>query len=184
MEYSHTYIAEFVKRAQSGDSDAFAELYNMTFNKVYNYSRHYLRDEFLAQDAVQEVFILALKNINKLNDPTLFIAWINQISFHVCYDMAKAHKSDYGEIDSEMLEEICDTKKDSNPEDFTIDNDESRRLKAAIQRLSTSEQELVTLRYFNSMKIDDIVNATGISRSTVKRQLNSITEKLRRYMKN
>ena len=36
MEFSHAYIAEYVRRAQNGDSDAFAELYNMTFNKVYN----------------------------------------------------------------------------------------------------------------------------------------------------
>ncbi len=183
MDYNHSYIAEFVTRAQRGDSDAFAQLYNMTFNKVYNYARHYLRDDYLAQDAVQEVYISALKNLSKLNDPTLFIAWLNQISFHVCYDMAKAHKSDYGDIDSELLEEIRDTKRDSNPEANALKKDESERLKAAVERLSVSEKELVSLRYFNSMKIDDIVNVTGISRSTVKRQLNAITEKLKRYMK-
>ncbi len=183
MEYSHTYIAEFVKRAQAGDSNAFAELYNMTFNKVYNYARHYLRDEHLAQDAVQEVFISALKNIQKLNDPTLFVAWLNQISFHVCFDMAKANKTEYGEIDSELLEEVSDTKKESNPEATALENDETRRLKEAIDRLPASEKALVTMRYFNSMKIDDIVNATGISRSTVKRSLNTIIAKLKRYMK-
>ena len=81
------YIAGLVIRAQHSDSDAFAELYALTYNKVYNYTRHYLRDDFLAQDAMQEVYILALKNIGKLNDPTVFIAWLNRICFHVCYDM-------------------------------------------------------------------------------------------------
>lgn len=183
MELSHTQIAEFVRLAQAGSSDAFAQLYSMTFNKVYNYARHYLRDEYLAQDAVQEIFISALKNIQKLNDPTLFIAWLNQISFHVCYDMAKANKSDYGEIDSELLEEVSDTKRSSNPEASYIDKDEMERLRAAIDRLPTSEKSLVTMRYLNSMKIDDIVNATGISRSTVKRSLNAVIAKLKRYMK-
>ena len=65
------YIAGLVIRAQHSDSDAFAELYALTYNKVYNYTRHYLRDDFLAQDAMQEVYILALKNIGKLNDPTV-----------------------------------------------------------------------------------------------------------------
>ena len=73
------YIAGLVIRAQHSDSDAFAELYALTYNKVYNYTRHYLRDDFLAQDAMQEVYILALKNIGKLNDPTVFIAWLNPI---------------------------------------------------------------------------------------------------------
>ena len=72
------YIAGLVIRAQHSDSDAFAELYALTYNKVYNYTRHYLRDDFLAQDAMQEVYILALKNIGKLNDPTVFIAWLNR----------------------------------------------------------------------------------------------------------
>ena len=49
------YIAGLVIRAQHSDSDAFAELYALTYNKVYNYTRHYLRDDFLAQDAMQEV---------------------------------------------------------------------------------------------------------------------------------
>ena len=86
------YIAGLVIRAQHSDSDAFAELYALTYNKVYNYTRHYLRDDFLAQDAMQEVYILALKNIGKLNDPTVFIAWLNRICFHVCYDMTQKNR--------------------------------------------------------------------------------------------
>ena len=35
------YIAGLVIRAQHSDSDAFAELYALTYNKVYNYTRHY-----------------------------------------------------------------------------------------------------------------------------------------------
>jgi len=79
-ELNITYIAGLVLRAQANDSDAFAELYALTYNKVYNYSRHYLRDDYLAQDAMQEIYIRVLKNITKLNDPSLFIAWLNHIS--------------------------------------------------------------------------------------------------------
>lgn len=75
-ELNIQYIAGLVLRARQNDSDAFAELYALTYNKVYNYARHYLRDDFLAQDAMQEIYILALKNLSKLNDPTLFIAWL------------------------------------------------------------------------------------------------------------
>lgn len=182
MELNHAYLAEFVKHAQNGDSDAFAELYNMTFNKVYNYCRHYLRDDYLAQDAVQEVYISALKNIQKLNDPTLFIAWLNQIAFHVCFDICKKNSPDYEDADSEILEEISDTSADANPEGRAISKDEHERLKTAISKLSPIHQQLITLRYFNNMKIDEIVSMTGISRSTVKRQLQSATDALSKFM--
>lgn len=183
MEFSHSYIAEFVKRAQTGDNDAFAELYNIALKKVYNYARHYFRDEYLAQDAVQEVFINAYRNIRNLKDPTLFIAWINQIAFHVCFDMAKKNNSAPDDMDDELLEQVSDTGPDSNPEETAVNKDEKERLKAAIDRLSENEKQLVTLRYFNQMKIEDIVDATGISRSTVKRQLAAAIEKLKLLMK-
>ena len=183
MEYSHEYIGEFVKLAQDGDSDAFAQLYSLTFNKIYNYSRHYLKDEYLAQDAVQEIFIVALRKLSSLNEPTLFIAWLNQIAFHVCYDMQKSLKADYGEIDSDILEAISDTKVSSNPEASTCKLDESLRLKKAIDSLSATKKELITLRYFNNMKIDEIVNVTEMSKSTVKRQLQAAIDELNVMMK-
>ena len=92
MEYQHSYIAELVRKVTKGDSEAFAELYTLTSDKVFAYTNRYLRDEYLAEDAVQEIYILAYKNISKLNDPTLFVAWLNQISFRVCYDIDKKRK--------------------------------------------------------------------------------------------
>ncbi len=183
MELNHRYIAELVRRTKDGDGDSFAELYSMSFNKIYNYARHYLRDEYLAQDAVQEVFINALKNINKLKDPTLFVAWLNQIAFRVCFDFARTHKNDYKEADSELLEEVSDSKSEANPEESSMEKDEKSRLMAAIDRLKPTEREIIILRYFQALKIDDIVDATGISKSTVKRQLSSAVEKLKEIMK-
>lgn len=182
MEYSHTYIAEVVKRAQSGGSDAFAELYNMTYKKVYNYCWHYLKDEYLAQDAVQEIYISALKNLDKLNDPTLFVAWLNQISFHVCFDMTKKN-GDCDATDSEILEEVSDSNESNNPEAEAFKNDEHERLRKALDKLPGTEKELIVLRYYSNMKIDEIVEVTGISRSTVKRHINSATDRLKILMK-
>ena len=87
LDYKH--IANLVSRAQSGDSNAFAELYAATYQRQYLYAYRYLKDEFLAQDALQETYILALKNLIKLKDPTLVISWLNQINFRVCYNLHK-----------------------------------------------------------------------------------------------
>ena len=89
FEPDHNYLAGLVRKVQSKDSNAFAELYGLTYKKVYNYALCYLRDAYLAQDAVQEVYILVLKKIDQLNDAMLFTAWLNQIGFHVCYDICR-----------------------------------------------------------------------------------------------
>ncbi len=180
MDLSYSYLAEYVTRAAKGDSNAFAELYSLTYSKVYNYARHYMKDDFLAQDAVQEIYISALKNLHKLNDPSLFIAWLNQIAFHVCFDMSKSRKTGYGEAGTDMMEALeYMPASDLSPEDTALTNDEQTRLSKAIESLPLQERELITLRFYNEMKVDEIVDATGLSKSTVKRHLNSAIEHLR-----
>ena len=116
-EPDHQQLAALVLLIQHNNNDAFAELYALTYNKVYNYARHYLRDDFLAQDAVQEIYISVLKNIGKLKDPMLFIAWLNQISFHVCFDISKKHiKTGDTPLEDDILYTLCDEHPHSNPE--------------------------------------------------------------------
>lgn len=178
-----SFLAALVVRAQRGDSNAFAELYAQTYNKVYNYACHYLKDTHLAQDAVQEVYISALKNLSKLNDPTLFIAWLNQISFHTCYDMMKKNAAYSNNSDPELLELIADESVSINPEQQTMDKDEHERLDNAIKQLSPYEQQLIRMRYFNDMKLEDIADALETSLSTVKRHVNAAKDKLADILK-
>lgn len=167
------YLAGLVTRAKQNDSDAFAELYALTYNRVYNYARHYLRDDFNAQDAMQEVYILALKNLNKLNDATLFLAWINRISFHVCYDISLKLGQGSPVFDPEILEVIQDEHPEANPESHFQVKDEYKRLSDALESLPFHEKQVLTMRYYNNMKLEDIADAMDISRSSVKRYIAS-----------
>ena len=172
-------IAGLVLRAQSNDSDAFAELYAMTYNKVYNYARHYLKDDFLAQDAMQEIYILALRNLNKLNDPTVFIAWLKRISFNVCYDMSQKHQQrNQAMPGSEILEIIEDDYIGSNPEANYQKKDEALRVNQALDELPFNEKQVLVMRFYNDMKLEEIAAAMDISRSSVKRYIASGQKRL------
>lgn len=176
--YDHAYIASLVKRARIGNSDAFTELYGITYNHIYNYAARYLKDEHLAQDAVQETYITAFKNMKSIKDPSLFVAWLNQINFHTCFDMCKKMNSQYGVVDHETLELARDENIEHNPEDIYEKNDEINKLHEAIDKLPFHEKQVIVLRYYNEMKLEDIAKTLKISRSTVKRYLQSAKEKL------
>ena len=175
----HGYLADLVVKAQGNDTNAFSELYALTYDKVYNYSRHYLRDSYLAQDAVQEVYILALKKLKNLKDPMLFTAWLNQISFRVCYDICKKRDSDYGTIDDDFLNSFRDENTSSNPEERAQQNGEQSRLKKAIENLPHLQRTIVIMRFFNDMKLEDIADAMDISLSSVKRYIDAAKQTLR-----
>jgi len=177
-DFNHSYISNLVVKAQSGNSDAFAELYAMTYKHVFNYAAHYLRDQDLAQDAVQDTYISALKNIQSIKDTSLFIAWLNQICFHTCYDMCKKNNQLNENDPSELIELIKDEYLGHNPELNFENDDEIKRLKDAIQKLPFNEQQVIVMRYYNELKLEDIAKALRISKSSVKRHLKNAIESL------
>ena len=180
-DFNHAYIGNLVIKAQSGNSEAFAELYATTYNHIYNYSRHYLRDPYLAQDALQETYVSALKNINNIKDPSLFVAWLNQICFHVCYDMTRKSKPD--SVSSELLDLVLDDHPEHNPDEHYEDQEEIEAVKAAVASLPFLEQQVIVMRFYNEMKLEDIAAALSCSRSSVKRYIASGKKTLEKLLR-
>lgn len=182
-DLNHSYIGQLVINAQNGDSDAFAELYAVTYKHTYNYAAHYLRNGDLAQDALQETYILALKNIMGIKEPSLFVAWLNQICFRVCYDMSRKNSTGSPEVDPELMELVRDDYLPHNPEESAETNDEKSRLEEAIQELPFNEKQVIVMRYYNDMKLEEIASALHCSRSSVKRYLISAKERLEQMLR-
>ena len=183
----YKYIANLVTRAQAGDSDAFAELYAATYQRVYMFSYRYLRDEYLAQDALQETYILALKNLSKLKDPMLVISWLNQINFRVCYKLQKEYQCYNQEI--EQGNDYLDTFNSdrywggysgsrNTTEDLICRIDSQEYLVNQIMKLPFTESQVILLKYYKDMKLDEIAILMDISKSSVKRYLKAGRERL------
>ena len=176
-ELDYQYIANLVNRAKTGNSDAFAELYAATFQKEYRFAYNYLKDEYLAQDALQETYILALKNLHKLKDSKLFVSWLNQINFRTCFNMHRKQNrydmeiNDYNNINTNSANV-------HNPEDQVVRVDEQEYIMKKILDLPYTEGQVIIMKYYQDMKLEDIAQVMEISRSTVKRYLNSGREKL------
>lgn len=181
-DLNHKQIANLVTLfVQRGDSNAFAKIYALTYDKTYNYAFHYLHDSYLAQDALQEIYIQAMKHISSLKDPMLFVAWLNRISFTVCYDMTQK-KEQAPPTSSELLEfiEIPDTA--DTPDEMYEKKAEHSRLQAALESLPFLEKQIIILRFYRDMKLEEIAKALSVSKSTIKRHLISAQNHLRSHI--
>lgn len=187
----YNYMAELVVNAQGGDSDAFAELYAATYQKQYQFAYSYLKDEYLAQDALQETYIIALKELSKLKDPMLLVAWLNQINFRVCFQLHKKQKrydaemgGYYGpDADREQTAanshmEAFSSASSENPEDMIVKVDSREYIMKQIMKLPFTEAQVIILRFYRSLKYNEIAELLEISQSSVKRYLNSGKEHL------
>lgn len=180
----YNYVADLVVNAQTGDSDAFAELYAATYQRQYHFAYTYLKDEYLAQDALQETYIIALKNLSKLKDPMLLIAWLNQINFRVCFHLQKKRKRydaeliNYDSTDEETDSIQTDlaphmTQRNINPEDLVVRIDSKEYIMNQILKLPFTESQVVILKYYQELKAGEIARLMDISRSSVNRYLSS-----------
>lgn len=180
----YNYVADLVVNAQTGDSDAFAELYAATYQRQYHFAYTYLKDEYLAQDALQETYIIALKNLSKLKDPMLLIAWLNQINFRVCFHLQKKRKRydaeliDYDSTDEETDSIQTDlaphmTQRNINPEDLVVRIDSKEYIMNQILKLPFTESQVVILKYYQELKVGEIARLMDMSRSSVNRYLSS-----------
>lgn len=181
----YNYISELVLRAQEGDSDAFAELYVATYQQQYRFSYKYLQDPYLAQDALQETYILALKNITTLRDPQVFLSWINQINMRVCFSIYRREKRQEQGLDRyEQFQMLAwEARGDSNsPEKVALEHDQQEFVIKQVMALPFSESQVILLRYFRNMKLEEIADMMQISRSSVKRYLESGRQKLAKHL--
>lgn len=173
-------------RAQEGDSDSFAELYLATYQQQFRFSYRYLQDEFLAQDALQETYILALKNLTTLRDPNVFVSWLNQINMRVCFAIYRREKRQELQMERFELLNALDHEKRGDldsPEVRALKQDEQERLVKQIMQLPFSESQVIILRYFRGMKLEEVAELMQISLSSVKRYLESSRKKLAEKMK-
>lgn len=78
------YVSALLTDAERGNNASFAELYAATYQKQYRFAFAYLRDEFSAQEALQEAYVFALTNLSLISDASLFVPWICRATFRAC----------------------------------------------------------------------------------------------------
>lgn len=175
----YKYLAQLVDMARQGDSDAFAELYAATYQKEYRFAYRYLKDIYLAQDALQETYITALKNLHKLKDSTLFVSWINQINFRTCFNIHRKQErydAELSEYDSDELRQK--TMSSYLPEDEMIRVDQQEYILKKVLELPPTESQIILMKYYQNMTFEEIAKILDISVSTAKRQLSHGKAKL------
>ena len=137
--------------------------------------------ESITYDALQETFVQALKNIRKLQNPELFVAWLNRINFRTCYDLKKNQHDDKRDDYSDVtLEKV--SSQEGRPEDEVIEVDSKNYIMKQVMNLPLTESQVILMKYYQSLTNDEIAEAMNISRSSVKRYLKAGRQRLARML--
>jgi|CXWL01.1.fsa_nt_gi RNA polymerase sigma factor (sigma-70 family) len=81
--------ALLVSRARSGDLDAFGQLYDQYFPRIYDFSWRILRNSEEAADVTQDVFMKAMQNLPGLSKASSFKSWLFTIAHNTAVTRAE-----------------------------------------------------------------------------------------------
>src|ERR1051325_4564037 len=85
-------LATLIGRIRSGDEDAYAAMVARFQDMAVGYAYSTLRDFQLAEDAAQEAFFEAYRNLSKLRETAAFAGWFRRIVFKQCDRMMRGVK--------------------------------------------------------------------------------------------
>jgi len=83
-KYDPAYMQELLREICSGDSNAFASMYGITYQDQYAHAYHHLHDIYLTQDALTETYIRAKNELTKMPSGIPFVIWLTWINDEVC----------------------------------------------------------------------------------------------------
>lgn len=94
-----------IKKAKSGDTDAFAELYGSIYLDLYRFALYTLKNPADAEDAVSETVMDAFVSIRKLRSAESFKAWIFKILSAKCKQRFKQMQNQAVELPVDVPDE-------------------------------------------------------------------------------
>src|SRR5687768_9417128 len=95
-----TSLEALIRRASEGDADAYEVIVRRFQDMAVGYSYSIMRDFQFAEDAAQEAFLEAYRNLDKLREPAAFPGWFRRIVFKQCDRITRAKSSSILPLDA------------------------------------------------------------------------------------
>ena len=164
---------QIIRRAQAGDRQAFAALFEQYKNLVYRSAYLVLGDTHDAEDALQEVFVIVYKSLSSF-DPRrgALTTWLHRITLNHCLNHRRKRNLAGVHLDEVVL-------KSDFPDLPMADKD---AIWQAIHALSERQKAVVVLRYYWELSYGDVAQILEIPLGTVKSRLELAIRTLRQSL--
>jgi len=161
-------VMEIVRRAQSGDSDAFGELYDRYVDVVYRYIHYRVSSTALAEDLTSETFLRALRRITSYTwQGRDFGAWLVTIARNLIADHYKSGRYRMEVATSDLVEAGAD-RSEEGPEGEVLAGLTNAALLDAVKQLNSEQQECIALRFLQGMSVAETARIMGKNEGAIK----------------
>lgn len=179
-----------LRRAQTGDREAFAEVYDFYVIRIFRFIYLKTSSKETAEDLTSEVFLKCWAHVKKRKESgekeivkgNKLKSLLYKIARNLVIDFYKKKKIPTVEIDENLKDKLKDKKQDILAEVNAKQEIES--LMKALSKLKGEYREIIILRHVEDLSIKEIAEITGKSGGSVRVQLHRGVKALEKAMGN
>lgn len=165
--------AELVERVRAGERGLFEALMRRYNRRVYRVVRSILRDEAEAEDAMQQAWLTAWRQLGQLSTPAAVGGWIARLAAHEALGRLRRRRP------QEPLDEERSTMGTPSPEEAAALRELMGRVEAAVDRLPPGERAAFVLRSVEGLETAEAAEALGVTPGALKVRLHRAHRALR-----
>lgn len=168
-----------IKRCQKGENQAFDELIRLYYPYVSGFLIKTTKDEIMAEDLTQDVFLKMIQNIEKFNlsGNANLGTWLITIAKNCYIDHLRRNRIYLENIDEVP---IADNRSLSDDIDQKLQYEE---LLNAIDNLPPEQGIAIRLKYEEDLTLTEIAKRFGVQSKTIKSRIHDGKAKLRKLFK-
>jgi RNA polymerase sigma factor (sigma-70 family) len=153
---------EHWQNIETGDQNAYSEVYIFYYKRLYNYGRKFTPDTAMIEDAINDVFIMVWKNrqrLSAINSPQsyLFSSFRNSLFKKLALQQKKFAHSISGEpeeIEFSIESIIIERETDDHLRE---------RIEKALTTLTSRQREAIFLRFYEGVSYAEIATIMNVS---------------------
>ncbi|MGS2760705.1 RNA polymerase sigma factor [Sinomicrobium sp. M5D2P9] len=180
MSQPDTHIEQLLVQCKEGNSKAQMEVYNRYYKAMYNTAFRIVKDEYEAEDIMQESFLKAFTKLDTFRGEVTFGAWLKRIVVNdSIYSFRKQQQNREISID-ETLHKVEDN--DGIAPDHEFTNVQAQKVLETMKTLKDNYRVSLTLHLIEGYDYEEISEILQISyancRTTISRAKESLRKKL------
>lgn len=156
-------LDRLITLAKSGDQEAFTQLYNQFFVKIYTFIYFRVSHKEVAEDICEDVFIKVFHSLRKLEKQQSFESWLYQIARNKVIDYYRSKKMIV------PLDEVENTLEyETNVVDIIDLEVQQKVFLKALKELASDQQAVIKMKFLEELENDVIALALGKTEGTVR----------------
>ena len=153
-----------IQQLQQGSERAFTILYDKFSKQLYRNILRLVKDEFIAQELLQDLFFKIWEKRLNIKIEGSFKSFLYKVAENLVFMYFRKVAKDNRLIENLIIANI---EFDINAEDIIISMQDLELLHAAIAKLSPQRKQVYTLCKLEGKSYDEVSNELGISTSTI-----------------